>query len=74
MCLARRNLTPKARGFLVSGCLCLAVGSSLSVFGRDLGVGHQDVYDALRGFLLGLAIAFNFCALRLARNGPKSQV
>lgn len=73
MCLARRNLSPKARRFLVVGCLCLAVGNSLSVFAKDFGLHHEAFYDALRGFLLGLAIAFNFSTLRLARNRPADQ-
>lgn len=73
MCLVRRNLSPKARRFLVIGCLCLAAGNSLSIFAKDFGLHHAAISDALRGFLLGLAIAFNFCALRLARNSPANQ-
>ena len=73
MCLARRNLSPKARRFLVIGNLCLATGLILSVFDKDLGLHHQDIYDALRGFLIGSDITFNFFALRLARKCPEDQ-
>ena len=73
MRLARRNLTPKGRRFLVSGSLCLSASLILSSFDKDLGLQHAALYDALRGFLLGLAIVFNFAAMRLARNCPQNQ-
>ncbi len=73
MCLERRNLSPKARRFLAIGNLCLVAGLSLSIFGKDLGLPQTAPYDALRGFLLGLAIVFNFYALRLARKSPENQ-
>jgi hypothetical protein len=73
MCLERRNLTPKARRFLAIGNLCLVAGLTLSIFDKDLGLHHQDLYDALRGFFLGLAITFIFFAFRLARRCSEDQ-
>lgn len=67
MCLARNNLSPKARRLFVLGNLCLVAGLTLSLFDKDMGSHHVAIYDALRGFFLGLAIALNFGALRLAR-------
>ena len=71
MCLARRNLSPKARRFLTFGNLCLVASLTLSIFDKDLGLHHQDLYDGLRGFFLGLAITFIFFAFRLARRCPQ---
>ncbi len=73
MCLERRNLSPKARRFLAIGNLCLVAGLTLSIFDKDLGLHHQDLYDALRGFFLGLAITFIFFAFRLTRKSPQDQ-
>lgn len=65
MCLARRDLTPKARRILAIGNLCLAGGLSMSLFDKQLGPHHANLYDGLRGFFIGLAIALIFCAFRL---------
>lgn len=73
MCLARRNLTPKARRFFVFGNLCLVAGLLMSVFGKDLGLHHAALYDATRGLLMGLSIGFNIGALRMTRNCPENQ-
>lgn len=73
MCLAGRNMPPKARRFLAIGNLCLAAGLTLSIFDKDLGLHHADLYDALRGFLIGIAIAFNIGALCLARSRPANR-
>jgi hypothetical protein len=62
MRLARRNLTPKGRRFLVSGSLCLSASLILSIFDKDLGLQHAALYDV-----------FNFAAMRLARNCPQNQ-
>ena len=72
MCLAKRNLSPKARRFLAIGNLCLVGGLVMSIFDKDLGLHHAAIYDALRGFLFGLAITFNLCAMRIARNCPEN--
>lgn len=72
MCLTRRKLTPKARLFLVIGNLCLSAGLLLGIFARDLGPRHPNLFDALRGLLLGIAIALNFGALVLARRNPRN--
>jgi hypothetical protein len=73
MCLARRNLSPKARRFLAIGNLCLVAGLLPSIFGKDLGLHQTALYDATRGFFLGLAITFIFFAFRLARRCPEDQ-
>ena len=73
MRLARRNLTPKARRFLAIGNFCLVAGLLMSIFDKNLGLNHPAIYDGLRGFLIGLAVTFNFGALRLARNCPPRQ-
>ena len=73
MCLARRNLSPKARRFLVIGNLCLVAGMLMSLFDKDLGRQHASLYDALRGFLIGLSIAFNFGALRIRAGSTSIQ-
>lgn len=73
MPLVRRPLTPKARRFLAIGNLCLVAGLTLSIFDKDLGLHHAALYDAGRGFLVGLAVVFNFGALRLARNCPENR-
>jgi hypothetical protein len=72
MCLARRNLTPKARRFLAIGNLCLFAGLMLSLFDKDFGQHHVAIYDGVRGLLIGLSIAFNICAMRIARNCPEN--
>ena len=68
MCIARRNLTPKARRLLVIGNLCLVAGLILSIFDKDLGEHHATLFHSVRGFLIGLSIALNFGALRMSRN------
>jgi hypothetical protein len=73
MCLARRNLTQKARCFLAIGNLCLFSGLMLSLFGKDIGQHHAAIYDAVRGFLIGLSIAFNLGALRMGANCHETQ-
>ncbi|MGC1462225.1 MAG: hypothetical protein WA802_08490 [Terracidiphilus sp.] len=73
MRFAGRSLTPKARRFLAIGNLCLVAGLTLSIFDKDLGLHHAAIYDAIRGFLLGLAIAFNFGALGFARSCPENR-
>jgi hypothetical protein len=73
MCLARRNLTPKAQRFLAIGNLCLAAGLTMSVFDTDLGLNHAAIYDGLRGLLIGIALAFNFGALRMSANCRQPQ-
>jgi hypothetical protein len=73
MCLARRNLTPKARRILAIGNLCLAGGLSMSLFDKQLGPHHANLYDGLRGFSINLAIALIFRAFRLSRNCSANQ-
>jgi len=73
MGLARRSLTPKARRFLAIGNLCLCTGLVLSLFDKDLGQNHAAIYDGVRGFLIGLSIAFIFCAFRMSTNRNQSQ-
>ncbi len=72
MCLSRRNLSPKARRFLAIGNLCLFAGIMMSILAKDFGLHHEALYDSLRGLLLGLAIGFNYGALRLSRNCPQN--
>ena len=73
MCIARRNLTLKARRFLALGNLSLVAGLLLSLFATHHGQQHEDLYDALRGFLIGLSIAFIFCAFRMRANCDQPQ-
>ncbi|HZL52479.1 MAG TPA: hypothetical protein VFC37_16190 [Terracidiphilus sp.] len=73
MCLARRDLTPKARRILAIGNLCLAGGLTLSLFDKDIDVHYANLYDGLRGFFIGLAIALIFCASRLSGKCSASQ-
>jgi hypothetical protein len=65
MCIARRNLTPKARRFLIAGNLCLVAGLLPSILAKDFGHQHADLFDAARGFFIGLSITFNIAALRM---------
>jgi len=73
MCLARRNLSPKSRRFLAIGNLCLFFGLTLSLFDKDLGLHHPAIYNGVRGFLIGISIAFNIGAMRSARNCHETQ-
>jgi hypothetical protein len=73
MCLTRRNLTPKARRFLAAGNLCLFTSVVMPYLGKELGIHHPELFDGLRGLLLGLAICFNFWAFRLGRNCTGNQ-
>ena len=68
MCLARRNLSPKARRFLALGNITLVVGLLLTLFANHHPQQHVDLYDALRGFLIGLSITFNIAAFRMRAN------
>jgi hypothetical protein len=74
MCLERRNLSPKARRFLALGNLCLLSFFTLSFLGKDFSHAHFDLYDGLRGFLIGLSITFNFAAFRFANRCPPKDV
>lgn len=74
MCLAKRNLTPKARWFLALGNLCLFSGLMLTLLGKDFSHAHVDWYDGIRGFLIGLALTFNFAAFRFANRSPSKNV
>ncbi len=73
MCLARRDLTPKARRILAIGNLCLASGLLLSLFDKSIGVHYINLYDGLRGFFIGLALARIFCAFRLSAKCSANQ-
>jgi hypothetical protein len=72
MCIARRSLSPRARRFLAIGNLCLSAGLLMPIPAKDFALHHADIYDGLRGLLLGLAIGFYFGALRLARSCPEN--
>ncbi len=74
MCLVRRNLDPKARRFLAFGNLCLAVGLTLPYLGKGFGLRHPELFDGLRGLLLGLSIAFIFTAFRRSRRCGDRQI
>ena len=73
MCLARRNLSPKAKRFFAIGNFCLASGLSLSLFDKNIGVHYANLFDGLRGFFIGLAIALFFCGFRLSANSSANQ-
>jgi len=74
MCLANRNLSPKARRFLAIGNMCLVAGLLMSIFDKDIAFLNAALYDALRGLFIGLSIGFNFGALRLAKTCPPNHV
>jgi hypothetical protein len=70
MCLAHRNIRnadPKTRRIWVCGNLCLIVGISMNLFASSWRPLHPDAFDALRGFLLGVAITFQLWSLRRMR-------
>ena len=74
MCLARRNLNPKARWFLALGNLFLLTFFTLTLLGKNLSHSHVDLYDGLRGLLIGLSLSFNFGAFRFANRCPENHV
>jgi hypothetical protein len=73
MFFKRRQLTPKARRLLAAGNVCLFTGCMLTLLGKDFAHYHAALYDALRGFLIGLALTFNFAAFRFAQRCPNNQ-
>jgi hypothetical protein len=68
MCRNIRNFDPQTRRIWTCGNLCLAAGLTLTLFAGSLSHYHPDLYSALRGFLLGLAIVFLFWSTRRMRN------
>ena len=65
MCLAdRRSLDPKTRRIFVAGQLSLVAANLLFLFGQPFAHLFPGALDALRGFLLGLAIVFLFWSNR----------
>jgi hypothetical protein len=73
MYFRKRQLTLKARRFFAVGNVCLFTGVMMTILGKDFALHHVAIYDGLRGFLIGLAITFNFFAFRLAQRCPASQ-
>ena len=73
MLFKRRQLTPKGRRFLAAGNLCLFTGCLMTILGKNFALHHADLYDALRGFLIGLSITFNLAAFRFAHRCPTNQ-
>ena len=67
MCFSNRHLDPKVRRFVALGSACLALGLPLQLLVHPQGQGPKMFVHALYGFLLGLAISFNFAALWLKR-------
>jgi uncharacterized membrane protein YccC len=68
MCPAhRRSLDPKTRRIFVAGLLSLVAANLLFLFGQPFTHLFPGALDALRGFLLGLAIVFLFWSNRLNR-------
>jgi hypothetical protein len=72
MCLNYRLMPRKARMFLAIGNVCLFAGIVAGNFGHSFGVHQPGWYDFLRGLLMGLAITFNFAAVRFSRRQPPS--
>jgi hypothetical protein len=60
MCLARNRLNSKARRFLAIGNLCLCASFAITILPGVLAHQHEPAFEAARGFLLGIAITFNF--------------
>ena len=59
MCLAyRHTLDPKTRRIRAAALFLLAASNLLFVAGQPLAHRYPDAVEALRGFLLGLAIVF----------------
>ncbi len=68
MCLQREQTTRQSRILVSVGCFCLALGLSLHNFAHPSTQTGRDWLDGVSGTLLGVAIAFNLFALRLARS------
>ncbi len=67
MCLARNRLSPQARRFLAIGNLCLCASLAMTILPGAFAHQHEPAFEAARGFLLGIAVTFNFYAFRLAK-------
>jgi hypothetical protein len=71
MCLFRcrniREYDPKTRRIWVCGNLCLCTSLIMTSFAKGWGALHPAVFDATKGFLLGLAITFLICSGRRMR-------
>lgn len=68
MCRNIRDFDPKTRRIWACGNLCLTTGLMLTLFASNFGHRHPGLYDALRGFLLGMAVVFLFWSTRRMRN------
>jgi hypothetical protein len=71
MCLARRNirdLDPKTRCIWAIGNLCLFTGTSQTLFAGNFRHLNPNLFDALRGFLIAIAIVFMLWSARRIRS------
>jgi hypothetical protein len=63
----RRSFDPKTRRIFVAGQLSLVAANLLFLFGQPIAHLYPGAVDALRGFLLGLAVVFLFRSIRRNR-------
>jgi len=68
----RRSLDPKTRRIFVAGQLSLVAANLLFLFGQPFAHLYPGALEALRGFLLGLAVVFLFRSIRRKRCGAES--
>jgi len=68
MCRNIRDYGPKTRSIYAVGNVCLMAGLMLNLFFTSFGHRHPDLYLALRGFFIGMAIVFLFWSTRRMRS------
>ena len=71
MCLSRRNirdLDPKTRRIWAAGNLCLFASLASTLFFESLRHDHPALFDASRGFFIGLSLVFLVWSTRRMRN------
>lgn len=62
-----RNADPKTRRLWSCGQICLVTGTSLTLFAAHFAQRHHNLFNALRGFFLGMALVFLFWSIRRMR-------
>jgi hypothetical protein len=67
MCLSNRQLDANTKHLMSIGNLCLVAGLLLWNFVHPSSQIQKDWLHGIYGFLMGLSITINLCALRFAR-------